>query len=200
MRRPDATGVLVGGAAAWSVLFGVASLYVAAGGRAGDGLVAPALVTAVRQREPEMLATLWITGVLKVSCGAAVILAHRFIGGFPRLLLGVACILLGAGLAAWGLAEGLAGGLVATGAVAPLEGWGDGQVGRYYALLWGPFWLTGGVLYVAAGRRLRRRPAAHAAKSPGALRVHEVSAAPGRHPPSRQDEPYRWWMARWHAR
>ncbi len=149
-------GTAVWGAAVWSTAFGAASLYVALGGRVGSGLVAPALVEATDRGDPVTVTTLWAAGVLKLGAAVLLVAADRWWVPRPRWVAGAAAFLLGLGVAAWGASEGVAGLLVATGATAPLNGWGHGSVGIYYATVWGPTWLVGGALFVFAGRHLMR--------------------------------------------
>ena len=88
-------------------------------------------------------------------------------------MVGAAYAVLGVGLAAWGAAEGGTGLMVVVDAIGPPDGWGDGAVGIYYATLWGPYWLVGGYLYVAAGIHLRRTSPDVATKSSATERLRD---------------------------
>lgn len=151
------SGAVVIAAAAWALLFAAGSCYVALGGRRGSTMVAPAIVERVLADDPAMIRVLWVAGGLKVAL-AALLLGVVRLPARSRLRpwSGRAVQAVGVALALWGLAEGAVGLLAATGAIGPPDGWGDGSVGGFYAALWGPYWLLGGVLYVLAGGRVAR--------------------------------------------
>ncbi|MET9315318.1 hypothetical protein ABZX12_26175 [Kribbella sp. NPDC003505] len=146
-------------AALWALLFAGGSFYTALGGEAGGKMIAPDLANRVLADDPAMIRLLWITGGLKTALAIALIVAVRlknrsgtsvrFWGISGRLMQ-----LLGVGIGGWGVAEGTVGLLVVVDAMAPPEGWGDGSVAKFYAAVWGPYWLLGGILYFLAGRLL----------------------------------------------
>lgn len=127
------------------------------GGRAGYNTVAPALVHAFDRRDPTILWALRLTGCAKVALAVALLVFYRSSPTRSRLrtLGGWGFQLTGAAFVAYGFLEGGAGLLVFTNAIAPLSGWGDGRVAIWYMALWGPFWIAGGLAYLAAGSAIR---------------------------------------------
>lgn len=144
-------------AAGWAFLFAALSVYWALGGTAGVETVSPAIVRLARAHDPLVLAALWISALIKgVSGVIALALVQRWgmrLPPWPLLLL------------AWGAGTLLAvhGALFL--AVGVLASSGAISVGtppavlRWYTVLWGPWWLLGGLLFLgAAVSYLRRAP------------------------------------------
>lgn len=142
-------------AAVWAFLFGLLSLYWAAGGTwlldtIGEAITAPAL-----QGEPLMVAVVWASVLVKFAVVAPALgLVQSWGQAFPRWFL-----LWGGGLAAGLLVlYGGAGiiqqvlmvvGLVEVSATfAPVLYW--------HLFLWSPYWLLGGVFFALATVHLAR--------------------------------------------
>jgi hypothetical protein len=154
------------GAAAWGFLFALPSFYWGLGGTVGaTTTISPSLVELVENRVTWFLVTLWVTGALKVVGGVLGLALVRpgWGTGMNRLLQ----------FAAWGAGVLLLwhGGLfVVSGLLAQS---GDAriaeetlQVLRWYTYLWGPWFMAGGLLFIAAARiHLRGMPDPYARRS-----------------------------------
>jgi hypothetical protein len=70
-------------ACAWALAFAAVSFYWAAGGTSGADTIGPALTSLALARDPEFIAILWATGVLKV---VAALLALALVRPWGRLL------------------------------------------------------------------------------------------------------------------
>lgn len=143
-------------AAVWALLFGLISLYWAAGGTwlldtIGESVTAPA-----QENDPAMVATVWASALVKFAAVVAALgLVQRWGQAFPRWFL------LGGGWLAAGLLL-LYGGagivqqvLMATGAIGVSDTFAP--VLYWHLFLWSPFWLLGGVLFALATVHLARR-------------------------------------------
>ena len=140
-------------ACAWAFVFAVPSFYWAAGGKGGlESTVSPDLVRLAHDRVRWFVAVLWITGSMKVFTGLLALALVRSWGGiFPGWML--LTLAWGAGtLLAWhgGLFVG-AGSLMLGGFVPGPLSTGLWAVVRWYTFLWGPWFVLGGVLFMAAG-------------------------------------------------
>jgi hypothetical protein len=137
------------GACGWAVLFAALSFYWALGGMAGvDTAVSPDIAQLARARVPWLIALLWITGLLKVFGGfVALALVQSWGLRVPRWLL----LLL-----AWGAGTLLFvhGGLYIVVGVLAMSGIihaaTPAVVLYWYTVLWGPWWLLGGALFLIA--------------------------------------------------
>ena len=140
-------------AAAWAFLFAVPSFYWAAGGRGGlDSTVSPDLVRLAHDRVLWFLALLWITGAMKAFAGlVALAMVRRWGRIFPGWMLLI--LAWGAGtLLAWhGALFVGAGSLMLGGFTGGPSNPGLWAVVRWYTFLWGPWFVLGGVLFMAAG-------------------------------------------------
>jgi hypothetical protein len=140
-------------ACAWAFVFAVPSFYWAAGGTASlESTVSPDLVRFAHERVPWFVAVLWITGAMKVFAG---LLALALVRGWGRFFPNWMLLTLawGAGtLLAWhgGLFVG-AGSLMLGGFMPSPPSPRLSEVVRWYTFLWGPWFLLGGMLFVAAG-------------------------------------------------
>jgi Protein of unknown function (DUF3995) len=137
-------------ACAWAVAFALPSFYWAAGGSIGAEPIA-ADVEKAGLSNPAVLA---ITGILKLLAGmVALALARRWGGRLSRRLLGVAASGAGGLFVVYALANFVDHGLMQSGARGVPE-----ALGRYalhwHLLLWDPWWLLGGVLFLATARTL----------------------------------------------
>jgi len=145
------------GACGWAFLFAALSFYWALGGMAGADTLSPAIAQLARERAPWMIALLWITGLLKAFGGfVALALVQSWGRKVPRWLL----LLL-----AWGAGTllFLHGGLFFVVGALATSGFihvaTPAVVLYWYTILWGPYWLLGGALFlIAAWNYLVRAP------------------------------------------
>ena len=151
----DRTSGVAWAAAAWAAVFGAGGIYGAVGGTAGLGLVAKSIRDDILQREPDMVAALWIYGSLKLAAATVPLAASR-LRPLGRRLLGLVQRAVGVAFLLWGGAYALVGGLVVGAVRSAPDGWGP-HAATWYLVLWGPVWMLGGLLFLAAGRRAPRR-------------------------------------------
>ena len=146
----------VWGAFLWSSLFGLASLYWAAGGTVGISTLAQSIQDAAHDDDAAMLTMTWITGVLKIMGGLLALMAIRPIGdGRIRTVLLVLLWGVGALYTLYGLLGFIEKLLMALGILDVPSGLGEGAV-IWYLLLWEPFWILGGVLFLLTALRFGR--------------------------------------------
>jgi hypothetical protein len=123
------------------VAFGVLSLYWAAGGTLGVDQLAVSLQERADERETGFIAVVAATGIAKLLGGIVplwlVFRPHSRRGEKVLLFL---CWAAGALLAFYGLTDIVAGSIRA--ALGTMEN------AIWYAVLWGPTWLLGGVLFL----------------------------------------------------
>ncbi len=140
-------------AGVWAVVFTAMSFWWALslswplGGAAVAGTIGGGIVEAARTREAWLVAALWGTGVLKAA-GAALALATVQPWGrlIPQGLLRGVLWTAGGGMVLYGGLGMAVDGLRAAGLVSTTSA----SVARWHFLLWDPWWLLGGVLFVAA--------------------------------------------------
>ena len=143
-------------AASWAFVFAAMSFYLALGGGVGIGSQAVSIREQVD--DPEFVAVLWATGVLKVVAGViALALVRPWGRRIPRRALlvlagGTAGLLLLYGGLGWAQAV-----LWETG-VHEIPASVGATASRWKLLFWEPFWLLGGVLFLLAVLQFRRRP------------------------------------------
>ena len=144
--------------AAWAFAFSLQSFYYAVGGTAGAETRPAAIAEPVLARDPAWVAIMWGTGAAKVLAGLLALALFRRWGGrvLDRLLLVTAW---GAGvfLALYGAANLVQHALMVAGVVATPTGLGE-TAARWHLWLWDPWWILGGLLFVAAARAFRRGP------------------------------------------
>jgi len=137
-------------ACAWSVLFAVVSFYWAAGGTGGAHTIAA---------KPEKLASpaaLWLIGVAKLlPVVLALALARPWRRPLPGRLLWAAAWVSGVLLLLYGGANLVDHALMVAGVIATPEILGA-TAARWHLFLWDPWWVLGGVLFIAAARRSAR--------------------------------------------
>ena len=140
-------------ACAWAFVFAVPSFYWAAGGTGSlESTVSPDIVRLARERVPLFMAVLWITGAMKVFAGlVALALVRKWGRFFPGWML--LTLAWGAGtLLVWhGALFVGAGSLMLGGFMPDPPSSGLWVVVRWYTFLWGPWFVLGGVLFMAAG-------------------------------------------------
>lgn len=151
-------------AAGWAVVFAVRGVYWGLGGTVGLGTLSRGIQEGHANRDPALFAALWITVALEVLAAMLALaltgrwgqtFPHRFpfVGGkkVPGWLLltpawGAGTLLVGHG--ALFVSVGL---LAASGVIEPTS-----EI-RWYALVWGPWFMLGGILFTAAGWSYLRR-------------------------------------------
>jgi Protein of unknown function (DUF3995) len=157
-------------AAAWALLFAAMSFFWALGGTLGLDTLGNEIEREARDRDPDTIAVVWVTGFLKVlGAVLALALVMPWGGRLPRRLLLIAAWAVGLGLLAYALANFVQHGLMKSGAIDTPEALGS-SAATWHLLFWDPFWLLGGVLFTAAawqyGRASRAPPAASARSAP----------------------------------
>lgn len=152
-------------ACVWAFAFAAVSFYWAAGGTVGADTIGPALTSLALARDPEFIAILWATGVLKVIAGLfALTLIPPWGRRIPRWLPLLAGWSTGVALMAYGVASFVQHALMLTGIIGTPEGLGA-VAARWHLLLWDPWWLLGGILFAVAawhhGRATLRHRQSH---------------------------------------
>ena len=143
-------------AGGWAFLFAAPSFYWAAGGTAGTGTLGPGI--AEMARDPWFVAVVWATGVVKVLAGLLALSLVRTWGRtIPHWILlagawggGALLVLHGADFVAQGALA--LGGFVDVPASVPLA------AVRWSTLLWGPWFLLGGLLFCIAAWKAPKGP------------------------------------------
>lgn len=146
-------------AAAWALLFAALSLYWALAASFGwawaiDGVLGARTVGRDIARmaaagDAGFIATLWLSVVVKALL-ALIPLAlvqpwGRFFSGWLRL---AGCWVAGALLALYGLLNGIEHVTMVSGAMTTPAALGE-RAARWHLFLWDPFWLLGGLLFLA---------------------------------------------------
>jgi hypothetical protein len=152
-------------AAAWAFVFAAMSFYWAAGGAVGSSTMSDAIVSPARAREPRFVALLWTTGALKAIAGLLALALVRPSGRLlPRWIPLTGVWVAGIGMLLYGGANLAVRAVMAAGLLAtPASMYSDAA--RWHLVLWDPWWVLGGALFVAAAwssTRNRRRGAAPA--------------------------------------
>lgn len=144
-------------ACAWALAFAAVSFYWAAGGTAGADTIGPSLTSLALARDPTFIAILWATGALKLAAGLfALALVRPWGQRILRWLLLLAGWGTGAALIAYGGASFVQHALMLTGIIGIPAGLGA-VAARWHLLLWDPWWLLGGILFVVAAWRFGRK-------------------------------------------
>jgi len=176
-------------AAGWAFVFAVRGVYWALGGTVGLGTLSQGIQQAAADRDPWLFAGLWVSVALEVVAGVLALALVRprgrtvprrlpFVGGKRVPAWGLLVPAWGAGalLAGHGALFVSVGVLAASGALEPTS-----EV-RWYALFWGPWFMIGGGLFMAAGwsylRRSGDRRTGAAASALGALGGLAAAGAP----------------------
>lgn len=149
-------------AAAWAFVFAAVSFYWAAGGTVGLATLATSIQEDARERTSAFLAMVWLTGALKVLGGVlALALARPWGRRLPRRLLLVAAWGGGIVLVLYEGASWVEAALMEAGVIDIPASLGA-DAARWNLLLWRPWWVLGGVLFLLAARDFtrttRRRP------------------------------------------
>ncbi len=145
-------------AAAWAVVFAIVSFYWASGGTIGIGTLARSIQQLGRERSPSFVAEVWATGVLKLVAAAIALALIRPWGKriAPRLLR---ILIWGTGvtLLLYGGSNLIQDVLIVAGVIDVPKSMGPEAV-RWYLFLWEPWWILGGVLFLATAWQTRGRP------------------------------------------
>jgi Protein of unknown function (DUF3995) len=141
-------------AAAWAIAFAIPSFYWAAGGTAGLETVAATPDQAPYADQPAALAAV---GVLKLlGAGLAIALASVRPTARGRRALLAAGWIGGALLVIYGGASLIQHLLMEAGEVAISDSL-DANAVRWHVLLWDPWWVLGGALFIVAAHEALRR-------------------------------------------
>ena len=152
MRRPRSAGA-GHAAAAWALAFAALSFYWAAGGTAGLGTLSKGLRREALERPGGFVAVLWATAVVKVAAAAlGLALVQPWGERVPRRLLLAAGWATGVLLTLYG-GVGLVNAALAEFGVVEST---DPETVRWYLLLWEPYWILGGLLFLTATGQFRR--------------------------------------------
>ncbi|MCC7363026.1 MAG: DUF3995 domain-containing protein [Dehalococcoidia bacterium] len=143
-------------ASLWAFGFAAMSFYWAAGGTFGLETLGEGMREDALARDPELIAMTWLTGVLKAIAGLlALALVQGWGRRFPHQLL--LWSTLGAGLlfALYAIGNGVQHTMMLTGASPIPDVLGTEAAVRWHLFFWDPFWLVGGLLFLAAAATYR---------------------------------------------
>jgi hypothetical protein len=147
------------GASAWAFIFAATSFYWAAGGTAGGDTIGPAITNLAH--DPAFIAALWAIGVVKVLGGLlALALVQPWGRSLPRRVLLTAAWAGGILVVLYGAASWVQEGLMLVGVIPIPSGLGH-TAALWHVLFWDPWWLLGGILFVAAAWFYGRRTSSH---------------------------------------
>lgn len=146
-------------ACAWAFAFAALSFYWAAGGAAGAETIGEAVTKPVLARDPGWIALLWATGALKALGGLlALALVQPWGRVIPRWMRLTAAWGAGALMFLYGGASMVQFSLMSAGVLSVPASVGTTAV-RWHLLLWEPWWMLGGLLFMAAAWLAGRRGA-----------------------------------------
>lgn len=138
-------------AAAWSFLFAAISFYWAMGGTIGVETLGSAFTDPAITNDPVFVAFVWITGVLKLLAGVlALALVQPWGRRLPRALIRIGAWGGGILLTLYGVALLIQHGLMVAGVADLPASIGSMAAARWHLFFWDPFWLLGGILFLAA--------------------------------------------------
>jgi hypothetical protein len=147
-------------AGAWAAVFAVLSLYWAAGGLIGGDTLGAEIDRLAREREPGFVASLWSAFALKaIAAALALALVESWGRRLPRRPLLVLGAATGAGITLYAAANFVQHALMAVGTIDTPDALGTEAL-PWHLALWDPFWLVGGVLFLAATRTFQSKRAA----------------------------------------
>lgn len=137
-------------ASIWAFTFAAMSFYWAAGGTLGVDTLGNGIKEMALARELGFVMILWITAALKFLLGLlALVLLRRWGRSITRWMLCVSSISVGLGMVLYGGAGLIKVGLMEAGIVSIPSAIGSDAV-HWYLMLWEPFWLAGGILFLIA--------------------------------------------------
>ncbi len=146
-RTGPAYSAVIWAAVIWAAAFALLSFYWAAGGHWGLGTLNEELRQQALARDEGLIVLVWVTGALKVVLALLVLaIARQWRLGVPRRVLRAGVWICGVALALYGAMGIVNGALAELGVFNPTDA--DGA--RWYMILWGPVWLTGGLLLLAS--------------------------------------------------
>lgn len=133
----------------WSLAFGLLNAYWALGGMFGADQLSPALREQAERREIGFVIILWVIAAVKIIGGLVPFtLAYHEGAGMLARNLAILTWLGGVFLALYGIGD------IASGTIRASSDNDDGAI--WYAILWGPIWLAGGILYLGTAWLHRR--------------------------------------------
>ena len=139
-------------ASAWAGLFALVSLYWAAGGMVGSDTLGVEIDRLAHERDASFVGVVWAASALKALAAAlALALIQTWGRRLPRRLLLVMGWATGAFITLYALANAIQHALMASEVISTPEDLGADAVAWHLAL-WDPFWLIGGLLFLAAAR------------------------------------------------
>lgn len=150
--------VMVYAGIGWTLVFAAMSFYWAAGGMMGVESLGGAVYEKALERDPGFAVVVWATGFVKLA-GAALLLLLLRSDRRPacRRLLAWICTTAGVLLFLYGLGNFVTISLAGLNVL-------DFDLSRYALvwrlIFWEPFWMVGGWLYFAAGRKRMRKVSA----------------------------------------
>lgn len=155
--RPWPTAWAAYAAGAWAFAFAALSFYWAAGGTAGADTIGDIIKGRPLARDPGFVAILWATGALKALAGLLALALVRPWGRLiPHWTLLTATWGTGALLTLYGGANLAVRGLMAVGVMSTPASMRS-VAARWHLVLWDPWWLLGGILFLAAAWGYSRR-------------------------------------------
>lgn len=178
-------------AASWALLFAVPSIYWALGGTAGLDLVSTGAKRLAVERQGWFVLLLWVTAAGKVLAGVLALSLVRSWGRlFPHWLRLVATGGLGAAFLLYGVTSLVRSVPALTGSV-PLDATLDRTILRWYVFAWQPFWVLGGLTFLAAAVLFHRgragRPRPHLTQQrPTSYDIHALCPSGDASPPARE--------------
>jgi len=144
-------------ASAWAFMFGLMSFYWAVGGTIGVETLGEAFTDPAVVRDPAFIAFVWATGFLKIIAGLLPLALVRQWGSFTlRRIILAAMWAGGVLLVLYAGALLVQHGLMAAGVIPIPESIGSMTALRWHLFFWDPFWLLGGILFVATAWLQRR--------------------------------------------
>ena len=137
------------------LVFAAMSAYWAAGGRIGVETIGGTVESYGDEGGATFVALLWLIAALKVLAALVPLtLAERWTIVVPRRLLRLATSAMGIGMVLYAGANFGARAIMAVGLIDTPESM-HSAAARWHLYFWNPWWLLGGILYVAVARLAR---------------------------------------------
>jgi hypothetical protein len=148
-------------ASIWAFVFAALSFYWAAGGMVGAETLGEGIARLAAARDNELIIVTWITGVLKVIAGLlALALVQRWGRVFPHWLLRLAAWSAGLLFLGYGIVNVIQHAMMIVDPSRIGELLGSVNAVRWHLALWDPFWMIGGLLFIAAAYTFGRESSA----------------------------------------